>query len=59
MKILRNVTTGMATVSELIGYFWEQRRWWLIPFVIVLLLLGALIVIGEVTGIAPFIYTLF
>ncbi len=59
MKILRNMTAGMATVRELIGYFWEQRRWWLIPFVIVLLLLGALIVIGEVTGIAPFIYTLF
>lgn len=59
MKILRNTATGMSTVGELIGFFWEQRRWWLIPFVVVLLLLGALIVVGEITGIAPFIYTLF
>ena len=31
----------------------------MIPFIAVLLLTGALLIIGQVTGVAPFIYTLF
>ena len=43
--------------------FWEflrvRKRWWLLPIVIVLLLLGALIFLTESSAVAPFIYTLF
>ena len=59
MKVLRNVTTGASTVGELLHFLWMRRLWWLIPFVITLLLIGTLLVIGQATGIAPFIYTLF
>jgi hypothetical protein len=41
------------------SFLWRGKRYWLIPFVIMLLLVGMLILVGEVTGIAPFIYTLF
>jgi hypothetical protein len=59
MKAAGNVAEGMSTVGELFQFLWTHRLWWLIPFVAVLLLTAVLLIIGEVTGIAPFIYTLF
>jgi len=35
-----------------------NKKWWLTPIILVLLVLGALIIIGG-TAAAPFIYTLF
>lgn len=37
----------------------QRKKFWLIPIIFVLLLLGVLLVIGGGTGLAPFIYTLF
>jgi hypothetical protein len=49
--------------QPLIIEFWEflkvRKRYWLLPIVVVLLLLGALIVFTESSAIAPFIYALF
>ena len=36
----------------------SDRRWWLAPIVIAMLILGALVMLSG-TGVAPFIYTLF
>jgi uncharacterized protein DUF5989 len=43
---------------ELWGFLRENKKWWLLPILIVLLLFGLLILLGG-TGLAPFIYTLF
>src|SRR5262249_37179804 len=51
MRVLRNVTTGASTVGELMHFLWARRLWWLIPFVVTLLLIGTLLVIGQVTGV--------
>jgi hypothetical protein len=59
MKVLRNVTSGLGTIGELLRFLWRRKLWWLMPFVVTLLLLAVLLVVGEVTGVAPFIYTLF
>ncbi len=49
--------------QSIISEFWEflrfRKRYWLMPIVIVLLLLGALIVFTESSAIAPFMYALF
>ena len=49
--------------TSLLGEFWEflkvRKRYWLMPIVIVLVLLGALIVFTESSAVAPFIYALF
>lgn len=43
--------------------FWEflkvRKKFWLMPIVLVLLLLGLLIVVSSNTALAPFIYALF
>jgi Family of unknown function (DUF5989) len=59
MKALRNVVGGLSTIGELMQFLWRRKLWWLMPFVVTLVLVGVLIVVGEVTGAAPFIYTLF
>jgi Family of unknown function (DUF5989) len=43
--------------SELLGFLRENKKWWLIPIVVSLLLIGLLVFLGG-TAVAPFIYTL-
>jgi hypothetical protein len=43
---------------ELWDFLKHNKKWWLVPVILVLLLMGALLVLGA-TGAAPFIYTLF
>jgi Family of unknown function (DUF5989) len=45
-------------VRELFAFLRQNRKWWLLPAIIVLLLVGLLGVLGG-TALAPFIYTLF
>ncbi len=45
---------------ELIDLLRENKKWWLVPILLALVVLGALIAIAVVSpGAAPFIYTLF
>ena len=46
-------------VGELLSFFWGNKRWWLIPMLVALFLIGALIVLAQSSAVAPFIYTLF
>ena len=49
--------------QSLISEFWEflrvRKRYWLLPIVIMLSLLGMLIIFTEGSAVAPFIYALF
>lgn len=44
--------------GELWGFMKENKRWWLLPILVFLLIFGTLLILGG-TGAAPFIYTLF
>jgi len=49
--------------QSIITEFWEflrfRKKYWLLPIMIVLFLLGGLIVFTESSALAPFIYALF
>ncbi len=45
-------------VRELLDHLRESRKWWLVPILLVLGLIGGLAVLGGGAA-APFIYTLF
>jgi hypothetical protein len=45
-------------VREFVDFLAHNKKWWLTPIIIVLMLFGLLIILGG-TGAAPFIYTLF
>ena len=48
---------------NLVREFWEfmkvRKKWWLLPIVLVLLLVGSLLVFAQGSALAPFIYTIF
>ncbi len=46
-------------ILELYGFMKERKKFWLMPIIIVLIMLGGLIVLTQGSAIAPFIYTLF
>ena len=46
-------------IAEYLMFLRENKKWWLIPIVVVLVLFGLLIVITKGSALAPFIYTLF
>ncbi len=49
----------MELISELWGFMKVRKKFWLLPILIILVLLGALIVFTESSAVAPFIYALF
>ena len=59
MKLLKSFFSRGGEAGELLKFLWEAKLWFLIPFVVVLLLFGLLLVFAQSTGVAPFIYTLF
>ena len=48
----------ISILSEFWGFLKHNKKWWLLPILAVLLLLGILVVLGG-TALAPFIYPLF
>ena len=46
-------------VLEVWAFMSERKKFWMLPIVICLLLLGSLIVLTSGSAVAPFIYTLF
>jgi hypothetical protein len=49
----------MEFLKDLWGFMKERKKWWLLPMIIVLLLIGVLIAMSSGSAIAPFIYALF
>ncbi len=47
-----------SLVGEFVEFLGENKKWWLAPIIVSILLLGALVLLGG-TAAAPFIYTLF
>jgi len=49
----------VSFLKELWFYMRERKKYWLIPVMLVLVILGVLMVIAQGSAVAPFIYTLF
>lgn len=44
---------------DLWAFMRERKKFWLMPIIVVLVLLGALLIFAQTSILAPFIYTLF
>jgi hypothetical protein len=49
----------MEFLRDLLGFIIERKKYWLVPLILVLLLMGVLIVFSSGSAVAPFIYTIF
>ena len=49
----------MAFLSELCNFLLARKKFWLLPIVVAMVMLGGLVVLTQGSAVAPFIYTLF
>jgi hypothetical protein len=59
LRVARTIVGRLGITGELFSFFWSNKKWWLVPMLLTLFLLGAIIVLAQSSAIAPFIYTLF
>lgn len=50
---------AMAFLKEFWRFLRIRKKYWLLPILIVMLVLGGLLVLVQGSAVAPFIYTLF
>ncbi len=53
----------MGNNKSVLGEFWDflkvRKAWWLTPIIVLLLIAGVFIVLGQSSAVSPFIYALF
>ena len=49
----------MGVIIEFLKFLIINKKFWLMPIALVLLIFGGLIILGEGSVLTPFIYTLF
>ena len=49
----------LRVVREFWEFLRQEKKYWIAPIVLVLLLFGLLLVFTQTSAVAPFIYTLF
>ncbi|HQS59875.1 MAG TPA: DUF5989 family protein [Gallionellaceae bacterium] len=49
----------MSFLRELWAFMRARKKYWLIPILVMMAILGGLIVMAQGSAVAPFIYTLF
>ena len=49
----------MSFLAELWDFMRVRKKFWLLPILVMMVLLGGLIVLTQGSAVAPFIYTIF
>jgi len=49
----------LSLAAEVWMFLRQNKKLWLLPIIIVLLVLGALLAFAQTSALAPFIYTIF
>lgn len=59
MRFFRKIGLWLGVTGSLLGYFWRNKMWWLVPMIALLVIFGAILIIGQSTPLGAFIYTIF
>lgn len=46
-------------MKDLWGFMKERKKFWMMPVILIMVVLGGLLVLAQGSAVAPFIYTLF
>lgn len=49
----------MSFLAELWDFLKTRKKFWLLPIIVIMLIVGALVILAQGSAIAPFIYTIF
>lgn len=50
---------AQSLMGEMWGFMKARKKWWLLPIIVVMVMVGALLVFAQGSALAPFIYTIF
>jgi len=53
------VANGGSVFGQIWGYVKAEKKFWLMPIVVMLVLVGTLLVLAQGSALAPFIYSIF
>jgi hypothetical protein len=59
MSVLQVAGRRIEIAAELVSFLWANKRWWMVPMIIVLFVFGVLLILAQISAIAPFIYPFF
>ncbi len=59
MNFMQRVRRRFTIAGELISFFARNKRWWVLPIIILVLLFGMVLIAAESSSIMPLIYTMF
>lgn len=48
-----------SLIKELVQFAMREKKWWLVPLLVILVLIGSLIVFAQSSALAPFLYPFF
>ncbi|HET7249477.1 MAG TPA: DUF5989 family protein [Gemmatimonadales bacterium] len=51
--------TNPSMAREVWAFMRVRKKWWLLPIIVMMVLVGALLVFAQGSVLAPFIYTIF
>ncbi|MCL4360453.1 DUF5989 family protein [Patescibacteria group bacterium] len=46
-------------MKDLLAFLWKEKKWWLVPPLVVFVIFGVLLVLSTASPVSPFIYMLF
>lgn len=49
----------MSLVKEIWLYLRQNKKYWLIPIIFILILMSVLLIVAQSSALAPFIYSIF
>ena len=52
------MSENKGMLGELWSYLKIRKKWWLLPIILMLVVVGALIIFGQSSALSPFIYAL-
>ena len=53
------IMSKLSILGEIWNFMRIRKKWWLLPIIIMIVLLGLILVFAQGSALAPFIYTVF
>jgi len=58
-QALADLINRLGIIGELLHFLWKRKLWWLVPMITLLLVFALFLVLAQVAGVGPFVYSLF